>query len=54
LVNQLGTNTMSRSPSRDARYATRKSPFIAYRVSENTAEAYAREQRDFADQRACL
>ena len=28
-VNQFGTNTMSRTPGGDARYATRKSPFIA-------------------------
>ena len=28
-VNQFGTNTMSRSPSAEARYATRKSPFSA-------------------------
>jgi hypothetical protein len=45
---------MSRSPSGEARYATRKSPLRAYRVSENTIEAYARQQRDFADQRAFL
>ena len=38
LVNQVGTNTMSRSPGGDALYATRRSPLSAYRVSENTAE----------------
>ena len=38
LVNQVGTNTMSRSPCADALYATRRSPLSAYRVSENTAE----------------
>jgi hypothetical protein len=37
-VNRGETTTLSRGPSRDARYATRKSPFIAYRVSENIAE----------------
>ncbi|BBY94629.1 hypothetical protein MGALJ_42980 [Mycobacterium gallinarum] len=38
-VNQLERKTMSRSPGAEARYATCKSPFIAYRVSENTGEA---------------
>jgi hypothetical protein len=29
---------MSRTPGGDARYAMRRSPLRAYRVSENTAE----------------
>jgi hypothetical protein len=37
-VNQFGTKTISRAAGGDVRKATRKSPFSAYRVSENTAE----------------
>lgn len=38
-VNQFETKMMTRGPSPSTRYATWRSPFNAYRVSEDTSES---------------